>query len=129
MCMDYDGPEFSHDTTPCAKKEYKCCECYRMISIGEKYGKTRGVWDGQFITFKTCEHCLVARNWIQDECGGYVYGMLLEDLREHRDNSYDDTADPKLRRYIALLPRKWKINGQLISIERLNTYRKKEVLV
>lgn len=128
--MDGEMPEFCHDSTPRAKKEYKCCECGRTISIGEKYGKARGVWNGEFQTFKTCEHCLIARDWIQDECGSFIYGMLAEDLREHKQNSYADEADLKLRRYVALISRNWKLpNGTLVSIERLNTYRNTEVKV
>ena len=39
------------------QKQHICCECGSVIDPGEKYQRIKGVWDGDFATFKTCEIC------------------------------------------------------------------------
>lgn len=66
-----------------AIKQHRCTECRRIIEPGERYRREVGVGDGEFNTYKTCEHCLVARDWLMAECGGCIYGAIEEDIREH----------------------------------------------
>jgi len=86
MCMidDVEGHVTEINvTTPRARREHYCAECGRVIGAGERYERNVHVWDGAMICHKTCEHCLVARQWLQDECGGWLFGAVEEDIREH----------------------------------------------
>jgi hypothetical protein len=71
-----------------AKKEHKCGECTRVIRSGEKYLRERFVFDGEPSTHRTCSHCQVVRHWLSGECGGWVYGAIEEDIREHAEGGY-----------------------------------------
>jgi hypothetical protein len=90
MCMiDYDGDgrvTLLSQATPVARKAHKCRECRREIAIGERYHVDRFVWEGRLDTHKTCAHCMVAREWLRQECGGYLFGGVEEDIREHAHN-------------------------------------------
>lgn len=66
-----------------AIKPHKCRECCRAIDPGETYHVDRFVWDGKFDAFKTCSHCMVVRGWLYDECGGWCFGAVREDISEH----------------------------------------------
>lgn len=91
MCMfdNCDGTvTMLSEAIPTARKAHKCRECGRAIESGEKYHVERFVFDGELTTHKTCAHCMVARCWLHDECGGYVFGGVEEDLREHAQDSY-----------------------------------------
>lgn len=59
MCScDYDnGPTSFWESWVIARKEHTCCECMSTISPGEKYRLNKGVWDGDFQTWKMCEIC------------------------------------------------------------------------
>lgn len=80
---DYDQPSCSNQTIRQAVKPHECCECKRVIGVGEKYEVISGMWDGHFSTYKTCKDCLS----IRDEffCEGYFFGQVLEYLREYLD--------------------------------------------
>lgn len=86
MCMIDDCDErvtmvSSGDVT--ARREHKCDECYRVIRHGERYRRDAFVSEGEFHHHKTCGHCMVARQWLSDECGGWMYGGVEEDVRDH----------------------------------------------
>ncbi|MBU0792041.1 MAG: hypothetical protein KKC55_16455 [Gammaproteobacteria bacterium] len=79
--------DFQTETTPTARKQHKCCECYGVIHPGQKYSLVAGCWDGDMDTFKTCMPCVDARNWatVQPEWGSdgehlYCFGRLEEDM-------------------------------------------------
>jgi len=57
MCYCEEGPTVSWQSTPVARIEHKCCECGSSIVPGEKYHIDKGVWDGEFSTYKTCQVC------------------------------------------------------------------------
>jgi len=40
-----------------ARQEHKCCECQRVINVGEKYHLFKGCWEGKWSNFKTCMDC------------------------------------------------------------------------
>lgn len=88
MCMvDFDRDDFvtviedGHYVV--ARKIHKCNECRRAILPGERYHTEAYVFEGKFKRHKTCEHCMVARGWLHNECGGWLYGQVEEDIREH----------------------------------------------
>lgn len=85
MCMIDDAvmPAFSHSSVNAARAPYTCCECGRRISKGERYERCYGKWEDRFDTFRTCSHCLLAREWLERECNGFCYAGVLEDLEPH----------------------------------------------
>ncbi|MCC7126431.1 MAG: hypothetical protein IT178_16395 [Acidobacteria bacterium] len=83
MIEDVDKLLVLSDVTRKAAKSHRCCECGRGIERGEQYRYETGVSDGRVVTHKTCAHCLIVREWLSGECGGWVYTMTEEDLVEH----------------------------------------------
>lgn len=86
MCMidDSDGVCIVlHADTRRARKPHKCYECGRDIAAGEKYLNEATLYEGSKETIKTCLHCKVVRDWLFNECGGWLYGGVKEDIREH----------------------------------------------
>lgn len=71
------------DRSQRAIKAHKCTECGRAIRIGEVYQYQRTVYDGQAQSHKVCTHCQAAREWFDDQCGGWTFGGLAEDAGEH----------------------------------------------
>lgn len=88
MCMvDFDGDGF---VTPIedghyvgARKIHRCAECRRAIVSGERYHTEAHVFEGRFTRHKTCTHCMVAREWLRQECGGWIYREVRADILEH----------------------------------------------
>jgi hypothetical protein len=99
MCM-VDGAdemvEVLSDRWHTARKEHACRECRRMIQPGERYNVHAFRFDGAFSSHRTCEHCTVARTWLSGECGGWVYGEVEEDMREHATSGYYPLAVARL---------------------------------
>jgi hypothetical protein len=57
-----------------AAKSYQCCECARVISVGELYQYAWGVWNGEPSAFSTCAECFEVREELRDTMpSGYVY--------------------------------------------------------
>lgn len=87
MCMtDYADPvtQVNDGEYRKARKPHKCNECGRAIAAGENYHYETFIdTGGKFAQHKTCAHCMVARGWLQAECGGWIYSGIEEDLREH----------------------------------------------
>lgn len=71
-----------------ARKLHRCRECYRDIQPGETYLYETHIWEGKVNTHKTCQHCQVVRSWLLGECGGFLYGAIEEDIREHAWEGY-----------------------------------------
>lgn len=87
MCM-IDGADYTahvlSEGRPRAKVAHRCSECGRTIGPGETYLRETFVdEDRKMVTHKTCAHCEVARNWLSAQCGGWCYGGVEEDVREH----------------------------------------------
>jgi hypothetical protein len=83
------------ETTPIARREYRCGECGRWIRIGEKYHKVVGLdaygqsqtpvkWD----TYRTCRHCIALGEWMNVVCGGWPIRGLRAELVEHWYDGY-----------------------------------------
>ena len=87
MCMmdDSDGSvtHLEKGGYVIARREHKCAECARRIDAGEGYHTEVYVFDGRITRHKTCAHCMVVRNWLSDECGGWLYTAVEEDAAEH----------------------------------------------
>lgn len=85
MCMYDDGgpPAVYRSRIQRTRKERRCYECGRKITIGESYQNAILVYEGHRCTFATCEHCQVAMAWLSENCGGYVHGGVWKDLEEH----------------------------------------------
>ena len=66
-----------------ARLKHKCKECGRAIEIGERYHAEVFIYDRMLSRHKTCTHCMVVREWLAEECGGWLYGGVEEDAREH----------------------------------------------
>lgn len=58
MCLcDFEEPTVYWESEPTAKKRHVCCECRSSIPIGDKYHLFKGVWEGEFQSYKTCTVC------------------------------------------------------------------------
>ena len=78
-CDDYESPAVYHEQTRRAKVRHRCGECYGLIEPGTAYHESRGLWDGQWSTHKTCGSCWVLGHTLLD-C--YSFGGLAEELQE-----------------------------------------------
>lgn len=87
MCMVEGADDYvEHQHTvfvKCARKEHHCAECGRIIAKGERYRRDEAVMEGSWYTYHTCEHCQIACNWLAEQCGGYLWQGVLEDIQEH----------------------------------------------
>ena len=95
MCMIDDGETCSvwSEREHKAKKQHKCGECSRQIEAGETYVAIFGVFEGDPFHGKICGHCAVLADWLGENCGGYLVGMVVEDFTEHaRDYRRMDLA-------------------------------------
>lgn len=68
-----------------AAKAHRCNECHRQIPVGESYLYEYTKFDGETQSHRTCQHCLVARQWLMENCGGWLYGGVQEDIQDHAD--------------------------------------------
>lgn len=85
-----------------AKKPHECGECYREIGTGETYRYTAGTFDGDFVIYKMCAGCDQAKEWLLNNCNGFLYHGIYEDIREHVDYSY------RAARIAVGMQRKWR---------------------
>jgi hypothetical protein len=87
MCMadyaDNEGGVSLGSETRKARKIHRCNDCSRNIAIGEAYHVGKWACDGTVETFRMCAHCRVAADWLTENCGGYLWGGILEDISEH----------------------------------------------
>lgn len=79
--IDEEGCEFEKIEDRTAKKQHKCCECKRIIEIGEQYENYSGKWNGNFDYFKTCSDCLSVRKSFF--CNGHEFTSMYSNLAYH----------------------------------------------
>jgi hypothetical protein len=103
------------ESTRKARRAHKCDECRRDIEVGEAYQYEFGKLDSDAVAYRTCRHCLVGRAWLSTNCGGWVYGSVIEEIAEHADQ-YPALAGP-LREIEAKAKSKWRMpNGDLMPV-------------
>lgn len=115
MCMfdDAETVTLLSERTRSAAKTHRCGECRRVIERGEEYLVDSFVHDGEFESHKTCAHCKAVRQWLEHECGGFVYGGVLEDLHDHAD----DYRRFDLYRLVVGMRRQWETrSGSLMRV-------------
>ena len=119
MCMvDYAEPsKVFHAIERTARKQHRCGECGRAIETGERYEAAQMMdYGGYWFGCKTCQHCIAARQWLLNECDGWVYAGVYEDLREHWDEN-TLLRSLWLGRVIVGMRRKWrKRDGSLMPV-------------
>ena len=71
-----------------ARTPKRCYECRRTISPREDYQRVKSLYDGRWDTWAICQHCTVVAEWLEEMCGGYLHGGLLEELEEHWGEGY-----------------------------------------
>lgn len=77
MCDCQDNqPSFFDSRTVTARKSHQCDECLDIIEIGERHEYTKGVWDGEFSTFRTCLKCIEMTKEINLQC--WCMGSLID---------------------------------------------------
>jgi hypothetical protein len=118
MCMfDYsESVTMIGESRPIARKGHRCGECKRVIDKGERHVRESYKHDGDFHSHRVCLHCVAARGWLEKECGGWCYGGVEEDLREHW---HEDARYRKLSlgRLIVGMANGWrKRNGDLMEV-------------
>jgi hypothetical protein len=94
------------ESYPTARKVHRCEECRRVIEPGERYRYVFSVYEGHGNSYYTCGHCCAGQDWLGRECGGYIFGEVAEELREHAEE-YPELAVPLLRLY-AGIRRGWR---------------------
>lgn len=98
-CTDYDMPEFCETNWHKARKGHRCCECYQTIHIGQQYQHVAGKWEGDFLSFKTCEKCADLRESLMDVACPAFEG-LTEAYRDYLENIGTVRYDEETDRYI-----------------------------
>lgn len=76
--MDGELPRVFSDSVVKARKEHTCYECQRTINKGRKYHLSKGNWDGEWYTFKTCMPCHDLRTNLEDHGEWAPFGYLGE---------------------------------------------------
>jgi len=82
-----DHPSVYSCEKPIARKHHKCCECRRPIFPGQQYELFKGLYDGLWSRFKTCQRCVRVRDLLikkyklrHDE--NPPFGYLFSDIRD-----------------------------------------------
>jgi PHP family Zn ribbon phosphoesterase len=121
MCMvDYsEGSWQVYDAAMIVgRTDHKCSECGRTIKKGERHERT-DARDSEFgwMHFRTCAHCIEARKWLKDYCGGWLHEGVSEDLAEHLEEYGWDRRFWPLRAIVPLIQRGWKNRrGRQLSV-------------
>jgi len=79
---------------PTARKQHKCCECRRVIEVGEKYNIEITVYDGGIKRYKTCLDCMSIRDEFFKE--GFYYGSTKWMLRDHINECGGDISESSI---------------------------------
>jgi hypothetical protein len=87
---DYEAPSVCHVEKRKARKEHRCCACYRTIRSGETYEHAWGIWDGEPSSHKTCHLCVELREYTAAHipCFCWTFGSEgREDAMENLRNN------------------------------------------
>jgi hypothetical protein len=72
-----------------SKREFKCCECSKIILPGEKFEMIIGEWNGIYTHSATCKICLEIR--ARFVCNWYM-GQMWEDIQRKLEEYPDAIA-------------------------------------
>lgn len=92
MCMvDYAEPaDVSHVDDVRARKPHRCDDCRGPIAIGETYRRAKFLQEGYWSSFAMCPACMAGpARWLTEQCGGYCFAGVEEDLAEHWSERHD----------------------------------------
>lgn len=121
MCMieDAEPCQVSRSSIVRARKPHTCEECGRQIAVGDRYLYAFMVCDGDAFGCAACAHCQVAQSWLIENCRGFCWGSVREDIEEHI-REYPDLAFG-LNRLRAGMKRKWAAfrSDGLLPVPRL----------
>ena len=120
MCMidEADGDMLSvyrQQRIKAARKVHKCNECSSEIQIGEPYLYAFAVYFHPFSVhshdkfaehYYICQHCGVATDWLNQNCGGFLHNGVYEDIEEHVNEL--GGLQLGLRRLLEGMRRKWR---------------------
>lgn len=81
-------PDVIEERVVRARVAHRCCECWKEIARGDEYELTKGKWDGDWHTFKTCLWCVgwrrvasaLSHRLLDEDC--IEFGGVAERLRE-----------------------------------------------
>lgn len=101
-----------------ARKQHKCYECGGIIAPLDVYEYTSGVWEGRPDSFKVCQHCEEARDWLLEETdwkenawledgASFLFGDLCEHLMEQAREG-DRKHAFRAYRFVVLMGRRRK---------------------
>lgn len=85
---DYDETwKLYEKSNPVARKQHKCNECKAPILPGERYEYVFALSSDGVSTYKTCQHCTGARDYLQAHvpCFCWYHTNLIEDIRNTVD--------------------------------------------
>jgi ASC-1-like (ASCH) protein len=89
-CSDYP-PTFYERKIVNGRKEHRCSECLRTIKKGEQHEYAKGLWEGDFSQFRTCQTCRAMVEEIGLEC--YCHGNLMDEVDERDHHDTQSVAD------------------------------------
>ena len=79
MDVHCEPPDVHKVTIVQARRLWHCVECHERILPGEPYEFVRGLWEGVWMTYRTCLTCKRIR---EDLFCNWVYGELSNGLSE-----------------------------------------------
>lgn len=95
-CQLENPPTFYEVRVVKGRKQYRCSECLSTIEKGERHEYAKGLWEGQFSTFRTCQTCCNMRDEIKLTC--YYHGQMMDELDERDYPLHQSVADFQKRR-------------------------------
>ena len=130
---------FNRGEKPTARKEHECCECGRIITIGEKYSYFFGVWEeydhyGHLPgAYKTCLEC--EKDWAEilrvfhkngeiEAC--VAFGSLSVAIQDAFDAGFLKKGGRLLKEWLDIEP---QVNVENLSPEERDDYEKREASV
>lgn len=81
-CLFDNPPTFYKVRQVKGRKDYTCAECLRDIPKGEPHEYAKGLWEGSFDSFRTCNLCTGMRDEIELSC--YCHGLMMDEI-DQRD--------------------------------------------
>lgn len=85
MCDDH--ADVWIETHPAARKQYKCCECGKAITKGERYWKVESLFDGAWERHSTCLVCEAHWRIYAPENEGCITPFGLTEIEQYGEVS------------------------------------------